>query len=164
VHQWRAEEDAIIVGTNTARTDNPRLNVRFPPGSTTTFKNPTRIVIDKQLQLAESLNLFDGTQPTLRYNFIKTETLGQTSNVKLSGDEPFLPQLLADLYERRIQSVLVEGGTTLLNAFLDAGLWDEMRVFRSQTMLHTGVKAPVVRGNLTSRERVGNDELTLCQP
>ena len=179
VHRWRSEEDAIMVGTNTARTDNPRLNVRLVPG-----RNPVRVVIDKQLQLAGSLNLFDGSQPTLGYNFIKTETVGQTTYIQLSPDKPFLPQLLADLYEREIQSVLVEGGTTLLNSFINAGLWDEIRVFRSRTMLHAGrsegphrpvrrcgtgtpagaVKAPVVRGQLISRERVGEDELTMYQP
>lgn len=169
VHRWRAEEDAVMVGTNTARTDNPRLNVRLIPG-----RNPTRIVIDKQLRLDVNLNLFDDSQPTLGYNFIKTETVGQTSYIQLSPNKPFLPQLLADLHERRIQSVLVEGGTTLLNSFMDAGLWDEMRVFRSRTMLHAGrsgvpdhgepVKAPTVRGRLVSRERVGEDELSIYQP
>lgn len=164
-----------MVGTNTARTDNPRLNVRLVPG-----RNPIRVVIDKQLRLAESLNLFDGSQPTLGYNFIKTETVGQTSYIQLSPDKPFLPQLLADLYQRKIQSVLVEGGTTLLNSFMEAGLWDEMRVFRSQTMLNQGrsdgpvphrrtgrsdtpadaVRGPEVRGTLISREMSGEDELT----
>ncbi len=166
VHRWRSEEDAIMVGTNTARTDNPRLNVRLVPIQAGPIqagpgRNPTRIVIDKQLRLDAGLNLFDGSQPTLRYNFIRTETIGQTSYVQLSPDRPFLPQLLADLHERRIQSVLVEGGTTLLNSFMDAGLWDEMRVFRSRTVLDAGVRAPIVRGRLISRERVGDDELTM---
>ena len=155
VHRWRSEEDAIMVGTNTARTDNPRLNVRLVPG-----RNPVRVVIDKQLRLDASLNLFDGSQPTLGYNFIRTETVGQTSYIQLSPDKPFLPQLLADLHERRIQSVLVEGGTTLLNSFMDAGLWDEMRVFRSRMMLDAGLQAPTVHGRLVSQERVGEDELT----
>ena len=172
VHRWRSEEDAIMVGTNTARTDNPRLNVRLVPG-----RNPIRIVIDKQRQLAPELNLFDNSQPTLGYNFIKTETVGQTSYIQLSPDKPFLPQLLDDLYQRRIQSVLVEGGgTTLLQSFMDAGLWDEMRVFRSRMMSGEStlgestpdegrsagaVKAPVVQGQLVSREMVGDDELTI---
>ncbi len=156
VHRWRSEEDAIMVGTNTARTDNPRLNVRLVPG-----KNPTRIVIDKQLQLAGELNLFDNSQPTLGYNFIKTETIGQTSYIQLSPDKPFLPQLLDDLYQRKIQSVLVEGGTTLLESFVKDGLWDEMRVFRSRMMLGAGVKAPTVRGQLMSRTMIGDDELTI---
>ena len=169
VHRWRSEEDAIMVGTNTARADNPRLNVRLVPG-----RNPVRVVIDKQLRLDANLNLFDGSQPTLGYNFIKTETVGQTTYIQLNPEKPFLPQLLADLYERRIQSVLVEGGTTLLNSFMDAGLWDEMRVFRSQTMLGEGrsegrpgegaVKAPAVRGRSVSQERVGTDELSTYRP
>lgn len=164
VHRWRSEEDAIMVGTNTARTDNPRLNVRLVPG-----KSPTRIVIDKQLQLAQDLNLFDNSQPTLDYNFLKTETVGQTSYIQLHPDKPFLLQLLDDLYQRRIQSVLVEGGTTLIKSFVEAGLWDEMRVFRSPMLLghvrSTGaVKAPVVRGRLVSRERVGEDEFSIYRP
>ncbi|MFD2570675.1 bifunctional diaminohydroxyphosphoribosylaminopyrimidine deaminase/5-amino-6-(5-phosphoribosylamino)uracil reductase RibD [Spirosoma soli] len=164
VHRWRAEEDAIMVGTNTARTDNPRLNVRLFPVSDGSPANPTRIVIDKQLQLSPDLNLFDGSQPTLGYNFIKTETVGQTTYIQLSPDKPFLPQLLNDLYERRIQSVLVEGGTTLLESFMDAGLWDEMRVFRSQKILLGGVRAPRVRGRLVSRELIGKDELSTYRP
>ena len=159
VHRWRSEEDAIMVGTNTARHDNPRLNVRVWPG-----KNPTRVVIDKQLTLSNTLNILDDSQPTLGYNFIKTETIGQTSYIQLSPDKPFLPQLLDDLYQRSIQSVLVEGGGTVLQSFIDADLWDEMRVFRSPNMLGEpsadGVKAPAVRGKFGSREVIGTDELT----
>lgn len=163
VHRWRADEDAIMVGTNTARTDNPRLNVRLFPGA---GKNPIRVVIDKYLRLDTSLNLFDNTQPTLRYNLLKQEIIGQTTYVQLDADQPLLPQLLADLYQRRVQSVLVEGGTRLLQSFMDAGLWDEMRVFRSRTMLgstpiQTGVKAPGVQGRFIDRQLVGDDELSI---
>lgn len=158
VHKWRSEEDAIMVGTNTARADNPRLNVRLWPVPDAAGQNPTRIVIDRQLQLPTTLNLFDDSQPTLVYNHTKTEITGQTSYVQLSPDEPFLAQLLADLYERRIQSVLVEGGTTLLNSFIDAGVWDEMRVLRSPMMIGQGIAAPRVRGRLTGREMIGADE------
>ena len=163
VHRWRADEDAILVGTTTARTDNPRLNVRLVPGE---FSNPTRLVIDKHLTLSPDLNLFDDSQPTLRYNYVRSDTSGQTTLVRLDPDQPFLSQLLADLYQRRIQSVLVEGGTTLLNSLLDAGLWDEMRVFRSPMMLDNiqGVKAPTVRGRLISRQTIDADELSIYQP
>lgn len=166
VHRWRSEEDAIMVGTNTARIDNPRLNVRLVPGlgrtgGLATPRNPTRIVIDKQLQLDQGLNLFDNSQPTLGYNFIKTETVGQTSYIQLSPATPFLPQLLDDLYQRQIQSILVEGGTTLLQSFMKDNLWDEMRVFRSRMMLDAGVKAPAVQGQLVNRAMVGEDELTI---
>lgn len=164
VHKWRSEEDAILVGTNTARLDNPRLNTRLWPG-----KNPTRIVIDNQLSLNPALNLFDNTQPTLVYNVIRNEIADQTTRIQLSPAQPLLPQLLADLYERRIQSVLVEGGTTLLNSFLNADLWDELRVLRSPILLNPqantrAVKAPTVRGHLVNRDRVGDDELGTYRP
>ncbi|HRS53852.1 MAG TPA: bifunctional diaminohydroxyphosphoribosylaminopyrimidine deaminase/5-amino-6-(5-phosphoribosylamino)uracil reductase RibD, partial [Bacteroidales bacterium] len=60
VHKWRAEEQAIMVGTNTAINDNPKLTVREVPG-----KNPLRIVIDRVLKLPHNLNLFDSSTPTL---------------------------------------------------------------------------------------------------
>ena len=108
VHRWRSEEDAIMIGTNTARIDNPRLNTRFWPG-----KNPTRIVIDNHLSLDQTLHLFDGSQPTLVYH--------QQPGIDLAAREQVthvfthsLTDLLTDLRQRNIQSVLVEGGTALL--------------------------------------------------
>ncbi len=159
VHRWRSEEDAIMVGTTTTRTDNPRLNVRYWPG-----RNPIRIVIDRSLQLPPSLHLFDNTQPTLVYNYQKTEVSDQVTYQQLRPDQPFLPQLITDLYARRIQSVFVEGGSTLLNSLLDAGLWDELRVFRSPKLVGDGVKAPTIRGVIQKREFVSQDELTFYQP
>ncbi|QKZ12592.1 bifunctional diaminohydroxyphosphoribosylaminopyrimidine deaminase/5-amino-6-(5-phosphoribosylamino)uracil reductase RibD [Spirosoma sp. KUDC1026] len=156
VHRWRSEEDGIMVGTTTARIDNPRLNVRHWPG-----RNPTRIVIDKLLQLPASLHLFDNTQPTLVYNFQKTEISDQITYQQLRSEKPFLSQLLADLHARRIQSVFVEGGSLLLTSLLDAGFWDELRVFRSPKLVGDGVKAPTVRGTIQSREQIGDDELTI---
>ncbi len=162
VHKWRSEEDAIMVGTNTARADNPRLNVRLWPGEP--LRNPTRVVVDRQLQLLPTLHLFDDSQPTVCYNLLKTEMAGQTHYVQLQPDKPFLPQLLADLANRRIQSVLVEGGTILLNSFIEAGLWDEMRVLRNPMMAGNGVAAPRVRGQLMSREMIGDDEWSTYLP
>ncbi len=155
VHRWRSEEDAIMVGTNTARLDNPRLNTRLWPG-----KNPTRIVIDNHLSLDQTLHLFDGTQPTIVFHQRENQTIPEHPNV-IHALTNSLIHSLTTLHERKIQSVLVEGGTALLNSFIEAGLWDEMRVFRSQTMLGVGIAAPNVQGKIMSREMVGADELTL---
>ncbi len=141
VHRWRGEEDAIMVGTNTARNDNPRLNTRLWPG-----KHPTRIVIDRHNTLPPDLHLFDGAQQTI-----------VISEAGLSGG-------LASLVAQKITSVLVEGGAALLTSFLSEGLWDELRVFRSPAMLGDGIKAPTVRGRLVSREMIGADELTIYRP
>jgi diaminohydroxyphosphoribosylaminopyrimidine deaminase/5-amino-6-(5-phosphoribosylamino)uracil reductase len=165
VHRWRSEEDAIMVGTNTARNDNPQLNTRLWPG-----KNPIRIVIDNQLSLDQSLHLFDGLQPTIVYHETEAENIVERPNVfryfalSLRSGAPV--HALQDLHQRNIQSVLVEGGAALLQSFIEAGLWDEMRVFRSQMMLGErrfagAIKAPAVQGRLVSREMVGEDELTI---
>lgn len=166
VHRWRAEEDAIMVGTNTARYDNPRLNVRLWPAKPE--QNPVRIVIDNAFSLPDSLHLFDGSQPTLVYTQASSPLLtsgkDQVGVISLNTQQPVLPQLVADLYQRKIQSVLVEGGTALLQSLMEAGLWNEMRVFRSPKMLGDGIKAPTVRGQLTSQEMIGEDELRVFKP
>ena len=178
VHKWRSEEDAIMVGTNTARTDNPRLNVRLwpsvdspgvdspsvdSPGVDSPGKNPTRIVIDRNLSLPPDLHLFDGSQPTIVFHRIDNKPIPERPNVIYSITQS-LDHSIQDLHQRQIQSVLVEGGTALLQSFLDAGLWDEMRVFRSPMMLGSGIKAPTVRGTTISREMSGADELTIYRP
>lgn len=138
VHQWRADEDAIMVGTNTARYDNPKLNVRGLKGS-----DPLRVVIDKDLKLPEDLQLFDGNQPTVCYNLIKTESYLNLDFVKLEKAD-FIGQLLTDLHQRKVQSVLVEGGSALLNSLITEGLWDEARVFQSGTSFGEGIAAPIL--------------------
>lgn len=153
VHRWRSEEDAILVGTTTARHDNPRLNTRLWPG-----RSPVRVVLDRHLRLPKTLHLFDGTQPTLVYHRSGLDVPVASENVSYAAADS-LPDLFTDLHERRIQSVLVEGGAQVLGTFLDAGLWDEIRQFRSMQTLGQGVAAPTARGTLVSQEQVGTDEL-----
>lgn len=167
VHRWRSEEDAIMVGTHTARNDNPRLNTRLWPG-----KNPVRIVFDRNLTLPLDLHLFDGSQPTIVYHEVERmkEQTGVPDRSEKMQIQPIyaitsaLHHTVQDLYQRNIQSVLVEGGATLLQSFIDEGLWDQMRVFRSPSLLGKGVKAPVVQGALVIREQIGEDELSMYQP
>ena len=63
VHQWRSEEQAIMVGSNTALLDNPKLTVREVAG-----KNPLRITIDKWNRIPKDYFLFDKTVPTLIFS------------------------------------------------------------------------------------------------
>ncbi|CAA9281934.1 MAG: Diaminohydroxyphosphoribosylaminopyrimidine deaminase / 5-amino-6-(5-phosphoribosylamino)uracil reductase [uncultured Adhaeribacter sp.] len=157
VHKWRTEEQAIMVGTHTALADNPRLNAREWTGS-----QPVRIIIDKDLRLPPNLHLFDKSQATLVYNYERGEHQPNLEYVKVTPVNDLLEQLLPDLYQRNIQSVLVEGGTILLNYFLEAGLWDEARVLRSSQFLNAGLKAPVQPlARLQTVSKVGADELYL---
>lgn len=154
-HKWRAEEAGILVGTRTALHDNPRLNVRDWPGP-----QPTRLVIDKNLSLPPTHLLLDGSQPTRLYTYRQPHHTPNLDLVMLSEADDLLPQVLADLHQQNIQSVLVEGGPTVLNALLTAGLWDEIRVFRSPMRLGQGIAAPRLgHTGRRSVESVGADEL-----
>lgn len=157
VHRWRGEEDVILVGTTTARNDNPRLNVRHWPGT-----SPVRIVLDRSLTLPTDLHLFDGSQPTRVYHNPTVRSPAEQPNLSYIPADS-LTNLLTDLHQQRIQSVLVEGGAQTLTSFLEADLWDEIRLFRSPDSLQAGVRAPQVRGQLVERQQVGDDTLLVYQ-
>jgi diaminohydroxyphosphoribosylaminopyrimidine deaminase/5-amino-6-(5-phosphoribosylamino)uracil reductase len=157
VHKWRAEEDAVLVGRKTALTDNPQLNVRLWEG-----RNPVRIVIDRNLQLPTSLNLFDQTQPTIVFNSVKTELSGNIKYLELEDFDNLLPQLICyQLYLMDIQSMIIEGGAETLNTFINTGLWDEARIFKGKINWEDGIPAPQVQGLLSSTETIKNDILEI---
>ena len=157
VHQWRGEEEAILIGTNTAKADNPRLNVRYGEG-----KAPKRVVIDRRLELDKSLNIFDQSVETLVFNEIKTDIDGKIKYIALEDFERFVPQyILFQLYLQDIQSVIIEGGAYTLNSFIEAGLWDEARIFTGQTNLTHGIKSPVINGIIAGEYLVGTDSLKI---
>lgn len=154
VHKWRAEEDAVLVGKNTALIDNPQLNVRLWAGG----RNPIRIVLDRNLQLPSSLKLFDQSQQTIVFNSLKTELNGKIKFLELENFDLYLPQLICfQLYLMDVQSLIIEGGAQTLKLFIDAGLWDEARVFISNTYWGEGLKAPNLPGQPISTKLVGDD-------
>lgn len=154
VHKWRAEVDAIMVGTNTAHYDNPKLNVRSWHGN-----HPLRVVLDKQLRLSNSLSLFDQSIPTVCYNLKKAESLHQLDYALLSNTECLLEEILADLYQRKCQSLFVEGGSKLLNTFISLDLWDEARVFKSLQSFGSGIPAPGINQPWVEERAVIQDRL-----
>lgn len=158
VHQWRAEEDGVLVGTRTAAHDNPVLNVRDWSG-----RSPVRIVIDRYLRLSDKLHLFDGSQRTLCYNTLKNETHGSLHFLRLD-ESNFIEDLVKDLLKQRVQSVIIEGGTQTLQLFIEGGLWDEARIFKSPRSFGKGIAAPVLTGKLSSAETLGVDTLEIYRP
>ena len=119
----RAEQKAILVGRRTALLDNPSLTVREWYG-----QNPLRLVIDRQLTLPPHLHLFDGSTPTLVFTEKEKADTQNLTYVTLDFGQNILPQIMQVLYERKIQTLLVEGGSQTLQSFLEQGLWDEARL------------------------------------
>ena len=154
VHKWRAEEDGIMVGTNTAHYDDPRLNVRDWHG-----RNPVRIVVDRNLRLSRKLKIFDGSQPTICYNLLSEKEEEGVRYVKLEENN-FLEALFFNLYERDLRSVIVEGGAQLLNLLIKNGMWDEARVFISPAKFKEGIEAPRISG-LVAEEIIDTDKLLI---
>jgi diaminohydroxyphosphoribosylaminopyrimidine deaminase/5-amino-6-(5-phosphoribosylamino)uracil reductase len=157
VHQWRGEEDAVLVGKNTAAIDNPQLNVRYGNG-----KSPKRVVIDRRLELNPALNIFDQSVETLIFNEVETAINGKNKYIALEDFDRFVPQyILYQLYLQDIQSVIIEGGAYTVNSFIEAGLWDEARIFTGKTNLPAGIKAPKVAGIYSEEYLSGSDSLQI---
>jgi diaminohydroxyphosphoribosylaminopyrimidine deaminase / 5-amino-6-(5-phosphoribosylamino)uracil reductase len=137
VHKMRAENAAIMVGTTTIFNDNPSLTTRNWTGS-----NPIRVLIDKQLRFKQHLNIFNSEAETLIYNLHGDGKVGQAEYIKLPEDEAFLQNLLQNLFLRNVNSIMVEGGTKLLEAFINMNLWDEAKVIVSPKKINSGIKGP----------------------
>lgn len=155
VHKWRTQEDAIMVATNTALTDNPALNNRAFEG-----RAPARIVLDQHLRLPGSLKLFDQSQKTFIANAIKEEVDGNNTFLKLNFKEDWFKQLLDLLVKHNKQSIVVEGGATLLNHLILHNLWNEAIVFYSPKNISNGIKAPIIFGKIIQQDNLDNIQMT----
>ena len=138
-HKMRAENQAILVGANTVLLDNPSLTVRNWSG-----KSPIRIAIDRLGRIPSDFNLFDGSIPTLVFSEKFSENEHNLEFIKVTYDEHVLKNILKNVYERNINSVMVEGGASILNSFIEAGLWDEANIEISPVRIVDGVKAPTL--------------------
>ena len=154
VHKWRSEEAAIMVGTNTALYDNPTLNTRLWSG-----QNPVRLIVDLNLRLPPSLKIFDTQQPTIVFNTLKNEEQDNLSYCRINKEEPLIHQILKRCFELSIQSILVEGGSKLLQSFVDENLWDEARIIENQSLIILdGLPAPnLLNHRLVQTERIDSD-------
>jgi len=137
VHQLRSEEHAILVGKNTALHDNPTLTVREIEG-----RNPIRILIDFNLNIPETFNIYNNEAETIIFNSIKDSKDKHLKFIKIEKNNS-INQILEKLYELQIQSVIIEGGRFTLQQFIDQNLWDEAIIFKNPNLnLENGTKAP----------------------
>jgi diaminohydroxyphosphoribosylaminopyrimidine deaminase/5-amino-6-(5-phosphoribosylamino)uracil reductase len=140
VHQWRSQESSILIGTNTAFLDDPQLTTRLWPGI-----NPARLVIDLQLQLPQTLRIFDGQAKTVIFNRIKQEEQDNLLYYQVAQDQSLVPQILFALWELQLTSVIIEGGPRVLQSFIDESPWDEARIITNEDLLISdGLAAPIL--------------------
>lgn len=161
VHKWRAEEHAILVGTNTVLEDNPSLTVRDWTG-----KNPSRVVLDKQLRIPKDLSIYDNQAHTIIISDKESAEVVQTGNtlfkhINWNLKNTIAQQICDVLFDNDINSVIIEGGRQTLQTFINEGLWDEVRVFTGPTTFGSGTKAPQCMGKLLSEETILDDTLKI---
>ncbi|WP_244905135.1 bifunctional diaminohydroxyphosphoribosylaminopyrimidine deaminase/5-amino-6-(5-phosphoribosylamino)uracil reductase RibD [Polaribacter porphyrae] len=164
VHKWRVQEHAILVGTNTVIADNPNLNVRTWSGN-----NPLRIVLDQNLRIPINANVYNNKVKTIfitgnniekvNVNIINENEKSQIFFEEINFQQHVAEEICSVLHKHKIQSVIIEGGTQTLQTFIDANLWDETRLFKSDVNIKEGVKAPQLKGRLVSKEKIKNDTL-----
>jgi len=157
VHKWRTEEQAILVGTQTVLDDNPRLDSRDWKGN-----NPIRIVLDRTGKISNDYFVKDNTTKTIIIT--EEEKLTNSENIIFENvifDSSLPDSILEILYKNDIQSVIIEGGKKTLQTFIDAGLWDEARVFKGTHFFLSGTAAPKLKGELIERKNILNDELLI---
>ena len=145
VHKWRSEEQAILVGTKTVIDDNPSLTTRDWAGN-----NPIRIVLDQNNRISKESHIFDNQAKTILLN---NDTINFNKNIT--------QEIVDFLYNKGIQSVIIEGGSKTLQTFIDANLWDEARVFKSNVTLNEGIKAPKIEFKKATRNEILEDELLI---
>lgn len=155
VHEQRAKTDAIMVGSSTVISDNPELTTRDFVG-----ENPMRVTIDRGLKLGEGYKFFDEQSPSIlftsRQNFDAAKKRHpRTKIIALSDGELVVDNVLAELYKQGVQSLIVEGGGTLLSEFIRAGIWDIAHIYECKETLSEvalgqavseRVAAPVIGG------------------
>lgn len=141
LHRLRALSDAVLVGTETAACDDPRLTTRLVPGD-----NPVRVVLDRQRRLPPGLRLFtDGAAETLiccDRALIRREGehqgVARVLGIPCRDGRLDLRALVEALADRGLDRLFVEGGGALVSAFLAQGLLDRLHLTLAPLLIGTG--------------------------
>lgn len=136
VHYLRSIYDGVLVGKNTAKHDNPSLDVRDAEG-----RNPYRIIIDKANDLDRNLNIFQkNDDKTILITSVSSDE-PNTKEIWLESKDGFrIEDILKKLYELNIASILVEGGAHTFASFLESGLYDDIYFFIAPKILGEGIR------------------------
>ncbi len=157
VHKWRTEEPAFLVGTQTVLKDNPQLNVRAWSGNA-----PLRVTVDREGIFPKSLNFLDDSQETIIFTTkLPSKTYQNTRFILIDENIEIEKQILDELFQMEIQSLVVEGGQVVLNSFIRKKLWDEARVFIGSKQFFSGIKAPEFSALVDSIYQLDDTELRI---
>ena len=154
MHQWRTEEQAILIGYNTLLADNPFLTARLVNG-----KNPVRLVLAHYPDISRDLNVFNEDAKTVVFNAVTDSVDENIEFVKIDWNNK-ASQVLDYCFKNNISSIIIEGGTNTIYNFTNKHLWDEARVFiNPDKYFEHGITAPEIHFDKSKPVKVGNDLL-----
>ena len=145
-----------MAGYHTVEKDNPRLNVRKYFGT-----NPIRLTIDRNLSLDKNLCFFDHSQRTVVFNHLCDKSEDNLKYVRIMPERSEAEQVVEWLYRHEASTLVVEGGRSLLNKFIDRGLWDEIDRIDTPCSIGCGTPAPEIQAQADETITIGNN--TLCR-
>ena len=192
-HQLRSTEGAIMVATRTALLDNPHLTtskwtgnnpVRVVLDRRAAIPVTNRIFDDKaptlvfttaegakkhiaqrgNLLIQKGLNIVDNIYKNEKLQSTKLFESDNIEFIEIDFDKNLVEQVMNNLYNHNIQSVIIEGGSMWLNTVIGSGLWDEARIETSNTIIHQGVKAPYIDGIEIKSEKIGCNAIRIITP
>lgn len=155
VHKIRSEVASIMVATNTVVNDNPSLTTRYWKG-----KNPVRIILDRTNRIPSHYQVLNDVVETIVF----TEKLDNTSfrnntvHIEIPFGRELIPSILKELNKRKINSILVEGGSRLLQSFIEEKAWDEAFIEVADKLFEGGVKAPEIDGIILEDIRISTSQ------
>jgi diaminohydroxyphosphoribosylaminopyrimidine deaminase/5-amino-6-(5-phosphoribosylamino)uracil reductase len=152
-HRLRNRCQAIMVGTNTVIMDNPELTNRLWYG-----RNPLRVTIDRHGQLNDKYEIFNDMARTIVFSDSRQTNYGSNTETLPYGS---LDMILDSLHKLKIQSMMVEGGATLINSFIAHNFWDEAIVYTGDFSIGDGVRAPVIKSSVKVSEMLGTNTIDL---
>lgn len=152
-HKMRSENQSILVSTNTVVMDNPSLTVRNWPG-----KTPVRLALDRIGRIPDDFKILDNQHKTLIFTERPKDNKEKTEYIQINFEHDGLQSIISEIYKRNIHSVLVEGGSKLLNSFIRLNLWDEAHVEISNQMIRDGIPAPVLSAGCTEHDNINGHE------
>lgn len=152
VHKLRTEEQAILVGTNTAITDNPQLTSRSWRGN-----SPVRIILDRKLKIPKEHHIYDQQIKTIILTEVDAENKDNLFFETIDYNNSIVKQICNIAYKYELQSIIVEGGSKTIQTFINENIWDEAQVYTGTSYFKSGIKAPEFKGNIVSQTKIKSD-------
>ena len=150
-HKIRTKNQAILISTNTAVLDNPSLSARHWPG-----KHPIRVVLDRTGRVPENYQIFNQQSKTIVFTEKPKGSVNNIQFIPIKFDGNFLNNMFEKLAKEKIHSVLIEGGSKLLNNIIKQDLWDEAYVEISNQKIKNGVPAPFIQSKISKTNQIDN--------